>query len=100
VDTKALAVGQDVHMVSGWYMQKGKVVKVTSSGVEVQLDKGSYLIRFDTNGKACDSSDIYRGNMEWNGIPGTFECGPWELADIPLEERAAFEKNLQEKHQL
>ena len=84
MDTKTLAVGQDVYMVSGWYMQKGKVVKVTPSGVEVQLDKGSYLIRFDTNGKACDSRDIYKGNMEWNGIPGTFECGPWELTNVEV----------------
>jgi hypothetical protein len=97
MDTKTLLVGQEVCMVSGVYLKKGKVVKVTPSGVEVQLalaegpirSEGNELIRFDTNGKACDSRDIYRGNMEWNGIPGTFECGPWELADIPFEERAA-----------
>ena len=80
-------------MISGVYLNKGKVAKVTPLGVEVQTVFGNELIRFDTNGKACDSSDIYRGNMEWNGIPGTFECGPWELADdIPFEQRAAFEQ--------
>lgn len=91
MDTKTLKVGQYVNMVSGCYRKGGRVVEVTSSGVIVQLalfegpirPEGPELIRFDTNGKACDSSDIYNGNM-WGGsdprIPGTHECGPWELA--------------------
>ena len=37
MDTKTLVVGQDVYVVSGWYLKKGKVVKVTPSGVEVEL---------------------------------------------------------------
>lgn len=66
---------------------KVKVVKVTEWCVEVELLRAEgpiglkYGIRFDTNGKACDSSDIYEGNIEWGGIPGTYECGPWELAE-------------------
>jgi len=35
--------------------------------------------------------------MEWSGIPGTFEGGPWELADISAEERAAFERAARRK---
>jgi hypothetical protein len=92
MDATKLVVGQYVHMVSGIYGKAGKVVEVTPSGVVVQLaifegpvrPEGPELIRFDTNGKACDSSDIYKGNL-WGGtdprIPGTHECGPWELAD-------------------
>ena len=105
MDTKTLVVGQDVYVVSGWYLKKGKVVKVTPSGVEVELaliegpirPEGPELIRFDTNGKACNSRDIYKGSMEWSGIPGTFEGGPWELADISAEERAAFERAARRK---
>jgi|HubBroStandDraft_1064217.scaffolds.fasta_scaffold21191_4 hypothetical protein len=38
MDTKTLVVGQDVYIESGIYSSKGKVVKVTPSGVEVQKD--------------------------------------------------------------
>jgi hypothetical protein len=80
------------------------VFKITPSEVIVQLSQfegpitpeGPELIRFDTNGKAVDSSDIYKGNL-WGGddprIPGTHECGPWELADISDEDIEAFERN-------
>ena len=98
MDTKTLVVGQDVYLISGVYLNEGKVVKVTPSGVIVKLARAQgpinepTLIRFDTNGKAYDSSDIYNGNM-WGGsdprIPGTHECGPWELDDIPFAERTA-----------
>ncbi len=100
MDTRKLVVGQWVYLVSGVYGPKaGKVVKVTPLEVIVQLARfegpvrpeGPELIRFDANGKACDSRDIYKGNMEWNGIPGTLEGGPWELIDDlqSLEEEAA-----------
>jgi len=91
MDTKTLKVGQEVRLISGCYGKTGRVFKVTPSGVIVQLSgfegpvrpEGPELIRFDANGKACDSSDIYKGNL-WGGsdprIPGTHECGPWELA--------------------
>jgi len=76
MDTKTLVIGQDVHVVSGVYSIKGKVVKVTPSGVDVQTgvmqNDGTWnaheRMRFDTNGKSCDPSD------------DTIECGPWELA--------------------
>ena len=59
------------------------IVKVLAEG---PIDEPT-LIRFDNNGKACDSSDIYNGNM-WGGsdprIPGTHECGPWELDDTEI----------------
>lgn len=84
--TRTLVVGQKVWMRSGpYYGQEVKVVKVTERFVEVELLRAEgpiglkYGIRFDANGKACDSRDIYEGNMEWGGIPGTYEFGPWEL---------------------
>lgn len=101
MDTNTLVVGQHVYMISGCYMKQGKVLKAMPSGVVVQLaifegpitPEGPELIRFDTNGKACDSSDIYKGNL-WGGsdprIPGTHECGPWELDEIPFAERTAL----------
>ena len=87
MDTNRVVVGQEVWIKSGIYGTKVKVVKVTEWCVEVELLRAEgpiglkYGIRFDTNGKACDSSDIYEGNIEWGGIPGTYECGPWELAE-------------------
>jgi hypothetical protein len=88
MDTTKLVVGQEVWMKSGIYGNKGKVVKITERCVEVEPLRAEgpiglkYGIRFDTNGMACDSSDIYEGNM-WSGpdsrIPGTHEFGPWEL---------------------
>lgn len=86
MNTKTLVVGQEVLMRSGIYGSDGKVVKVTEQYVEVEFLRtpGGPIdrIRFDANGKACDSSDIYEGNM-WGGpdprIPGTHEYGPWEL---------------------
>jgi len=97
MDTKTLVVGQDVYMVSGIYRNKGKVVEVTPSRVIVQLALAQgptnepTLIRFDNNGKACDSSDIYNGNM-WGGpapnIPGTHEFGPWELTNVEVPQKS------------
>ncbi|HET9406013.1 MAG TPA: hypothetical protein VFO39_02135 [Candidatus Sulfotelmatobacter sp.] len=90
LDTKTLAVGQEVWMQSGIYAKKAKVVEVTKRRVIVELLRAEgpiglkYQIRFDANRKACDSSDIYDGNI-WGGpdprIPGTHEFGPWELVD-------------------
>jgi len=48
MDTKALTVGQEVYMFSGCYMNKGKVVTITSLGVDVQTNDG--LVHFDKNG--------------------------------------------------
>jgi hypothetical protein len=90
MDTKTLVVGQDVWMRSGRYAQEGTVVAVNDWCVEVELlliygPAGlKHTLRFDTNGKACDSSDLYTDNM-WGGldprIPGTHEFGPWEITE-------------------
>ena len=73
--TKTLVVGQDVYMLSGVYVCKGKVVKVTPSGVDVHTtDQG--LLRFDSAGKGNDD--------------GTYECGPWYIDDMPFAERTAL----------
>jgi hypothetical protein len=56
MNTKTLVVGQDVYMFSsGIYLNKGKVVKATPSGVDVQTD-GQELLRFDNNGKETYAS--------------------------------------------
>jgi hypothetical protein len=57
--------GQEVCVECGHYKCWGKVVKVTPSGVEVQLENG--LLRFDNKGKG-----YY--------ITETYDCpGPWFL---------------------
>jgi len=95
VDTKTLVVGQDVYMSSGCYGNKGKVVKLTPRGVDVQTD--SELLHFDDNGRSYvtelpssyDSTAHPLSPWRWNGN-GTYECGPWELDDIPFAEREAL----------
>jgi len=97
VDAEKLVIGQEVCLTSGGgaFVKTGKVVEVTQCGGIVQLSsfegpvqpEGPELIRFDTNGKACDSSDIHKGNL-WGSdprIPGTHEGGPWELTDSLYE---------------
>ncbi len=37
MDTSKLVVGQEVHMSSGVYGNKGKVVKITPDGVDVEI---------------------------------------------------------------
>jgi hypothetical protein len=75
MDTKTLVVGQDVSIRSGCYGGKGKVVRVTTSGVDVQTDWiGGGLFRFDNDGKGCDGK-------------ATYECGPWYVVGSPAEER-------------
>jgi hypothetical protein len=76
MDTKTLVVGQDVRMFSGVYSRKGKVVKVTPSGVDVQTgvmqNDGTWnaheLFHFDNSGKVCDPDPI-----------DMYDRGPWEL---------------------
>ena len=86
MDTKTLVVGQEVYILSGVYYKKGKVVKVTPSGVEVQTGvmqiDGTWnaheLFQFDIYGKGCDGHK-------------THECGPWEIDDeMPVAERTAL----------
>jgi hypothetical protein len=88
MDMKTLVVGQNVWMQSGIYARQGKVVNIRGGFIEVEplSNEGTAglrcHIRFGINGKACDSSDIYEGNL-WgkDHIPGTHEFGPWELVD-------------------
>jgi hypothetical protein len=91
MDATKLKVGQKVLMQSGIYGREGTVAKVTEQCVEVELPEFmgpiglKSSIRFNANGKACDSSDIYHENL-WGGndphIPGTHEFGPWELEEL------------------
>ena len=74
MDTQKLVVGQDVYLLSGVYCTKGKVVKVTPSGVEVH--DAIELFGFDIYGEGCDGHK-------------THECGPWEIDDMPFAERTA-----------
>jgi hypothetical protein len=90
MDTKTLVVGQDVHIVSGPYFWRGKVVKATPEGVEVHtkeelLPSGDLnlrcgmeqLLHFDNAGKGRDEE-------------GTYECGAWYIDDMPFAERTAW----------
>lgn len=83
-------VGQDVYLSPGspgYGYWKGRVVKSTSAGVEVQLLDpwpGESLIRFGKNGVELE----VRRNM--NVAP---EQQPWLLDDMPLEERSAHIEN-------
>jgi hypothetical protein len=86
-DIKILVVGQKVSMMSGpLYGRQGVVTKITERCVEVELLRSLgpagavNFRRFDTNGKAGDSRDINDENMDFDGIPGTFEgvLGNWK----------------------
>jgi hypothetical protein len=90
MNTKTLVAGQDVYIVSGPYFWRGKVVKATQEGVEVQtreevLPNGDLnlrcgieqLLRFDNAGTA-------------RGEEGTYECGAWYIDDMPFAERTAL----------
>jgi hypothetical protein len=78
MDTKTLVVGQDVFIISGCYGDKGKVVEVGPSGVNVLIPRRlplerEELLRFDNNGKGSDAQ-------------GTRECGPWYIVETPTPE--------------
>jgi hypothetical protein len=112
MDTKTLVVGQDVYINSGCYGNKGKVAKVTPSGVDVQTgvmqNDGTWnaheLLHFDDKGRSYvtelpssyDSTAHPLSPWGWDGN-GTYECGPWYIDDMPFAERTAlFEKARQE----
>lgn len=101
MDTKTLVVGQEVYMFCGsefYGFEKGKMVKITSAGVEVLV--GESIIRFDNNGTELEVERRKRHGFEpepgfghdrfmqaiWYTAP---ECGPWRLDDMPFEERTA-----------
>jgi hypothetical protein len=91
MDTKTLAVGQDVYMFSGCYLDWGKVTKVTPNGVCVQpyeepIKPSNWnlyqygrksLLHFDSNGNGLEEE-------------GTRECGAWHIDDMPFAEREAL----------
>jgi hypothetical protein len=102
MNMKTLVVGQDVYMISGCYGNKGKVVKLTRRGVDVQTD--TELLHFDNNGRSYvtelpasyDSTAHPLSPWGWNGN-GTYECGPWYIDDMPFAERAALRKEVAQK---
>jgi hypothetical protein len=96
VGQTTLVVRQDVDVA---YCQrkdrKGKVVKATPSGVEVQV---ADLLRFDNDGYELDVSRRDRLGFGpspedkfytflWQAAP---EFGPWHLDDMPFAERTAW----------
>jgi hypothetical protein len=105
-------VGQGVYMFSGCYMNKGKVVKVTPSGVDVQTgvmqNDGTWnaheLLHFDNNGRSYvtelppsyDPKAHPASPWGWKGN-GTYECGPWYIDGMPFAEREALYEQLAQK---
>ena len=98
MDAKTLVVGQDVYIVRGeiYALGKGKVVKVTPDGVEVQ--SGDERLQFDKDGKELDVSRRDRlgfgpspeskfHTVLWQSAP---EFGPLHLDDMPFAERTAL----------
>jgi hypothetical protein len=87
VDTSRLAVGQEVYMYPGsrgYGYWKGKVVKITSAGVEVRLEapiEGESLVRFGNWG-----TELMVDWDKWDCAP---EQRPWILDDIPFADRTA-----------
>src|SRR5215831_3764137 len=89
MDTTKLVVGQKVCIASGPYGALVTVVEVSPEGMAiVRIDPSSTptsdneLMRFGSNGVACDSSDLGYTGPKADGIPCSFECGlPWELHD-------------------
>jgi hypothetical protein len=96
VGQTTLVVGQDVDVA---YCQRkdrrGKVVKVTPSGVEVEV---ADRLRFDNDGYELDVSrrdrlgfgpspeDKFYTSL-WQSAP---EFGPWHLDDMPFAERTTL----------
>ena len=83
MDTKTLVVGQIVDMASGAYGCSGKVIRVAADGIDIDMRYESKLEiwKFDTNGKACDSRSVgyVPEPYEFDGVPSTYEGGPWKL---------------------
>ena len=83
MDASKLVVGQVVDMVSGAYGRSGKVIRVAADGIDVDMRYESKLEiwKFDANGKAIDSRSVgyIPEPYEFEGIPSTYEGGPWEL---------------------
>ena len=96
VGHKTLVVGQDVEVAySQRKNRKGKVVKVTPTGVEVEV---ADLLQFGSDGYELDVSRRDRlgfgpspgdkfYNFLWFSAP---ECQPWHLDDMPFAERTVL----------
>jgi hypothetical protein len=82
IDTQKLVVGQIVYMVADVAGRYGKVIRVGTDGVDVDMRYESKLEiwKFDANGKACDSRSAGYVPDIWepDGIPA-FHGAPWEL---------------------
>lgn len=103
MDTKILVVGQEVFMGSGCYGCRGKVVKATPLGVDVQTPEivgglpssEAKLIHFDNNGRSyatespssCDPEDKRPWTQDVNG---TIECGPWYISAYLVNGKMVF----------
>ena len=90
MDTKTLMVGQDIYMYSGPYWWWGKVVTITSDGVDVQT-REEILPSGDLNLR-CGTEQLLRFDNAGTGSDeeGTYECGAWHIDDIPFAERTAL----------
>ena len=71
MDTKTLVVGQDVYVENKIRSNKGTVIKVTPSGVEVQTETG-ILLRFDNDGCSC-------GDAWYEGSWHSWHKGSWHI---------------------
>jgi len=86
MDTKKLVVGQEILVSAGTgyghdlAVKSARVASVMESCVEGPVGL-SYRMRFDTNGKAMDSRDVYAGFMNGWGQPCSPTHGTWELTD-------------------
>jgi hypothetical protein len=92
MDTKTLVVGQDVYLFSGCYWWWGKVVEVTPEGVDVVTREE--LVQSQGLNLRCGADALLRFNNEGKGRDedGTYECGAWNIDDMPFAERKAWLK--------
>ena len=102
MDTTTFKIGQEVYMVSGGvYSRSGKVIRVGADGIDVDMRYEARLEiwKFDINGKACDSrsAGYVREPYEFDGVPSTYEGGPWEL--YSEEDRINKEREQKRKDQ-
>ncbi len=92
MNTKSLKLGQTVYMIidCGQLICKGKVVKVTPKGVDVETESSipcnnGELLHFDSNGNEYNPSRI-----------NTFDYayGDWHIDVMPFAERTAELKDI------
>jgi hypothetical protein len=83
MDTSKLVVGQVVNVVSGAYGRSGKIIRVGTDGVDLDMGYQSnfQIWKFDNKGKACDSRSVgyVPEPHEADGAPCTWEGGYWML---------------------